>query len=70
MWITDIYNLVLGNATVAVKLLDKDMNKRKYYELSLHTVGGNVIRIQIYENIIATGFLFGAYHIQCKLRFG
>ena len=70
MWVTDIYNLVLGNATVAVKLLDEDMNKRKYYKLSLQKVGGNLIRVQIFENIIATGFLFGSYNRQGNLKFG
>ena len=54
----------LGNATVAIKLLDEDKNQRKYYKILLTKVGGNLVNVQLYENTISSGFLFGTYNRQ------
>ena len=51
-----------GNASIAVKLLDEDKNKRKYYKILLTKVGGNLVNVQMYENTITSGFLFGVYN--------
>ena len=56
--------LRLGNATVAIKLLDEDKNQRKYYKILFTKVGGNLINVQLYENTISSGFLFGTYNRQ------
>ena len=55
---------LLGNATVAIKLLDEDKNQRKYYKVLFTKVGGNLINVQLYENTISSGFLFGTYNRQ------
>ena len=55
---------ILGNATVAIKLLDEDKNQRKYYKVLFTKVGGNLINVQLYENTISSGFLFGTYNRQ------
>ena len=55
---------LLGNATVAIKLLDEDKNQRKYYKILFTKVGGNLINVQLYENTISSGFLFGTYNRQ------
>ena len=57
----------LGNATVAIKLLDEDKNRRKYYKVLFTKVGGNLINVQLYENTISSGFLFGTYNRQGML---
>ena len=59
--------LRLGNATVAIKLLDEDKNQRKYYKVLFTKVGGNLINVQLYENTISSGFLFGTYNRQGML---
>ena len=56
--------LLVGNATVAIKLLDEDKNQRKYYKVLFTKVGGNLVNVQLYENTISSGFLFGTYNRQ------
>ena len=56
--------LLVGNATVAIKLLDEDKNQRKYYKILFTKVGGNLVNVQLYENTISSGFLFGTYNRQ------
>ena len=51
-----------GNSTVSVKILDEDMNKRKYYKVLFTKIGGNLVNVKLYENTITTGFLFGVYN--------
>ena len=47
---------------MSVKILDEDINKRKYYKILFTKIGGNLVNVQLYENTITTGFLFGVYN--------